>query len=181
MRSPSARDRPHRRAVPATNAPGPWSLIQADPDHATRNCRKRLVPRLWTRAMRWKRIARRRRGRKGAAAKRRRTLAKQVFLVVRRARHAFLQKRWPPTMRAVVRGLIGTALFRWFVGFSSTPKPCTVAFAILRNVPELARWTSRPLLEFGRGTFCSHVSGFPASHTAIVSTRSPFSRGPLGA
>ena len=63
-----------------------------DPDHATRNCRKRLVPRLWTRAMRWKRIARRRRGRKGAAAKRRRTLAKQVFLVVRRARHAFLQK-----------------------------------------------------------------------------------------
>ena len=80
----------------------------------------------------------------------------------------FCRKRWPPTMRAVVRGLIGTALFRWFVGFSSTPKPCTVAFAILRNVPELARWTSRPLLEFGRGTFCSHVSGFPASHTAIA-------------
>ena len=83
----------------------------------------------------------------------------------------FCRKRWPPTMRAVVRGLIGTALFRWFVGFSSTPKPCTVAFAILRNVPELARWTSRPLLEFGRGTFCSHVSGFPASHTATGSTK----------
>ena len=166
LRSPSVSDRPHRRAGPATKALGPWSLIQIMRPAivASGLCRGCGRGQCVGSALR-----------DGAAAAREQRPNDEGLWPSKfswwlgEQGTRFCRKRWPPTMRAVVRGLIGTALFRWFVGFSSTPKPCTVAFAILRNVPELARWTSRPLLEFGRGTFCSHVSGFPASHTAIVS------------